>query len=176
MRISATAALLVLLAVPAWAQEPPAPAAAPARGRGTPPPPMDLTKGTVMNAADLHAAIATAGDTNPSTITRVFGLAGDRRYTVMVEHRAPKAQAAAVHENDAELFYVIDGWGTMVTGGKLVNETRNGVNLGGTAIEGGTAVKLNKGDFFIVPEGVPHWFSELDPAGMNVMTLHLPRK
>src|SRR5437762_165536 len=154
MRMLATAGVLVLLSGSAWAQEPAAPAAAPARGRGTPPPATDLTKGTVMTAADLHAAIDKAGDTNPSTITRVFSLAGDKRYTVMVEHRAPKAQAAAVHDNDAELFYVIDGWGTMVTGGKLVNETRNGVNLAGTAIEGGTATRLNKGDFFIVPEGI----------------------
>src|SRR4029077_9949946 len=127
MRISATAALLVLLSGPAWAQEPPAPAAAPARGgRGTPAPPMDLTKGAGVTARGLPANIATSGDAQPSTFQRVFTLQGDKRYQVLVEHRAPKPQAAAVHENDAELFYMIDGWGTMVTGGKLVNETRNG--------------------------------------------------
>ena len=35
---------------------------------------------------------------------------------------------------------------------------------------------LNKGDFFMVPEGVPHWFSQIDPGGINVMSVHLPRK
>ena len=45
---------------------------------------------------------------------------------------------ASVHEKEAELFYVIDGSGTLVTGGKLVGETRtNADNLAGTAIEGG---------------------------------------
>jgi mannose-6-phosphate isomerase-like protein (cupin superfamily) len=170
MRILTTAAVLILFSGPAWAQQPAA------AGRGTPPPPMDLTKGTVMTAADLSAMIAKAGDTLPSTLNRVFSLAGDKRYTVFVEHRAPKPQAAAVHENDAELFYMIEGSGTMVTGGKLVGETRNGTNLAGTAIEGGTETKLSKGDFFLVPEGVPHWFSHVDGAGLNVMTLHLPRK
>jgi hypothetical protein len=37
-----------------------------------------------------------------------------------------------VHELDAELFYVIDGSGTVVTGGKLTGETRtNAENLRG---------------------------------------------
>ncbi len=44
---------------------------------------------------------------------------------------------AAVHEKEAELFYVIDGSATLITGGKLVNEKRtNAENLTGTAIEG----------------------------------------
>jgi mannose-6-phosphate isomerase-like protein (cupin superfamily) len=85
-------------------------------------------------------------------------------------------QNASVHETEAELFYLIDGSATMVTGGKLVGETRNGANLSGTSIEGGTPTKLNKGDFFMVPEGVPHWFSQIDPGGINVMSVHLPRK
>jgi mannose-6-phosphate isomerase-like protein (cupin superfamily) len=170
MRILATAAVLVVFSVPAFAQQP-------AAGRGAPPPPpTDLTKGTVMTDADLHAAIAKAGNDRPMTSTRVFTLAGDRPYAVAVEHRMPMPQNASVHETEAELFYLIDGSATMVTGGKLVGETRNGVNLSGTAIEGGTPTKLGKGDFFMVPEGVPHWFSQIDPGGINVMSVHLPRK
>jgi mannose-6-phosphate isomerase-like protein (cupin superfamily) len=169
MRILATSSVLVLLSGTAWAQQPPA-------GRGAPPPPTDLTKGTVMTSADLHAAIAKAGDARPMTSTRVFTLAGDKPYAVAVEHRMPMPQNASVHETEAELFFLIDGSATMVTGGKLVGETRNGTNLSGTSIEGGTPTKLNKGDFFMVPEGVPHWFSQIDPGGINVMSVHLPRK
>jgi mannose-6-phosphate isomerase-like protein (cupin superfamily) len=169
MRILATAGVLVLLSANAWAQQP-----APARGAA--PPPTDLTKGTVMTAADLHAAIAKTGDDRPVAPTRVFTLTGDKPYAVAVEHRMPLPQTASVHETEAELFYLIDGSATMVTGGKLVGETRNGVNLSGTSIEGGTPTKLNKGDFFMVPEGVPHWFSQIDPGGINVMSVHLPRK
>jgi mannose-6-phosphate isomerase-like protein (cupin superfamily) len=169
MRILVTAAVLLVFAGSAFAQQP-------AAGRGAPPPPTDLTKGTVMTDADLHAAIARAGSDRPMTSTRVFTLPGDRPYAVAVEHRMPMPQNASVHETEAELFYLIDGSATMVTGGKLVGETRNGANLSGTAIEGGTPTKLGKGDFFMVPEGVPHWFSQIDPGGINVMSVHLPRK
>jgi mannose-6-phosphate isomerase-like protein (cupin superfamily) len=109
------------------------------------------------------------------TSNRVFTLAGTSPYTVNVEHRTNQPQAAAIHEAEAELFYVVDGSATMVTGGKLVGETRNGANLSGKSIEGGTPTKLNKGDFLMVPEGVAHWFSQIDAAGINIMSFHLPR-
>ncbi len=82
---------------------------------------------------------------------------------------------AAVHEKEAELFYVIDGGGTLVTGGKLVGETRhNPDNLNGTAIDGGMTQEVAKGDFFIVPENTPHWFSKINGT-LVLMSLHVPR-
>ena len=80
---------------------------------------------------------------------------------------------AAVHEKEAEMFYVIDGSATLVTGGKLMNETRNGNNLSGTAIEGGTPRQVAKGDFIMVPENTAHWFSRIDGT-LLLMSLHLP--
>ena len=81
----------------------------------------------------------------------------------------------AVHEKEAELFYVIDGSGTMVTGGKLVEEKRtNEANLTGSSIQGGVTKKISKGDWIMVPEGVPHQIPNVD-GPLTVMTLHLPR-
>lgn len=95
-------------------------------------------------------------------------------YNANLEYR-PSVGNAAVHEREAELFYVIDGTATMVTGGKLVNEARtNAANLTGTAIEGGTSRTVAKGDFIIVPENTPHWFSAINGA-IILMTLHVPR-
>jgi mannose-6-phosphate isomerase-like protein (cupin superfamily) len=80
-----------------------------------------------------------------------------------------------VHEREAELFYVIDGSATMITGGKLVNESRtNPANLTGSAVEGGTSRHVAKGDFIIVPENTPHWFSAIDGT-LVLMSLHVPR-
>jgi hypothetical protein len=89
MRILATASLLVLLTGTAWAQQP-------AAGRGNQPqqPPTDLTKGTVMTDAELHAAIAKVGNDRPNSPVRVFQLAGAMPYTVNVEHRTNLPQAA----------------------------------------------------------------------------------
>ncbi len=49
-------------------------------------------------------------------------------------------------------MYVIDGSGTLVTGGKMT----------GTTIQGGESKTVSKGDFLVVPEGTPHWFSAVD--------------
>ncbi|MEP6962129.1 MAG: cupin domain-containing protein [Acidobacteriota bacterium] len=95
-------------------------------------------------------------------------------YNANLEYRAAVGPAA-VHETEAEMFYVIDGSATLVTGGKLVAETRtNAANLSGTGIEGGTPQPVAKGDFVIVPEGTPHWFSPINGT-LVLMSIHVPR-
>ena len=94
-------------------------------------------------------------------------------YNVSLEYRVAVANAA-VHEREAELFYVIDGSATIVTGGKLADEKRtNAENLSGSGITGGKAQKIAKGDFVMVPENTPHWFSAID-GSVTLMSLHLP--
>ena len=61
------------------------------------------------------------------------------------------------------------------TGGTIVEPTRNGMNVTGKAIEGGARQKLAKGDFLIVPAGVPHMFADISPAGITVMQLYLAK-
>ena len=95
-------------------------------------------------------------------------------YTASLEYRAAVGPSA-VHETEAEMFYVIEASGTLTTGGKLANEMRsNAHNLTGTGIEGGSLQKVAKGDFFVVPESTPHWFGTLDGT-LVLMSLHLPR-
>ncbi len=95
-------------------------------------------------------------------------------YNANLEYRA-SVGPAAIHEKEAEVFYVIDGTATMVTGGKLANEKRtNPENLSGTGIEGGESRDVAKGDFIIVAEGTAHWFSKIDST-LVLMTLHVPR-
>jgi mannose-6-phosphate isomerase-like protein (cupin superfamily) len=94
-------------------------------------------------------------------------------YNASLEYRAAVANAA-VHEKEAELFYVVDGSATMVTGGKLTGESRtNAENLTGTGIDGGVSRHIAKGDFIMVPENTPHWFSAIDGT-ITLMSLHLP--
>jgi quercetin dioxygenase-like cupin family protein len=95
-------------------------------------------------------------------------------YVTNLEYR-PIEGAVAVHEKEAELVYVIDGTGTLTTGGRVVGEKRtNATNLSGTSIEGGTAQTVNKGDFAIIPEGTPHQFKPANGA-LVLMTMHVPR-
>jgi mannose-6-phosphate isomerase-like protein (cupin superfamily) len=95
-------------------------------------------------------------------------------YNANLEYRAAVGPAA-VHVKEAELFYVIDGSGTLTTGGKLVNgKQTNPDNSQGTAIEGGSARNVAKGDFIIVPENTPHWFNKINGT-LILMSLHVPR-
>jgi mannose-6-phosphate isomerase-like protein (cupin superfamily) len=151
--------ITALLAATAFAQQ-----------KGGPPPQKEYS-----SAADVAAMIAKSKadrKDQPLLTQRILSLAP---YAANLEYRA-SVGPAAVHETEAEMFYVIDGGGTMVTGGKLVGETRtNAENLSGTAIDGGNTRQVAKGDFIVVPEKTPHWFSKIDGT-LVLMSIHLPRK
>lgn len=136
----------------------------------TPPPPTDRTRASVFSAADLAAALAKLSDERPASSVRVFTLAP---YHVAVERRLPRPQGASLHETQAELFYVIEGSATLLTGGTLVSPTRNGTNLSGPGIEGGVRQKFGKGDFLLVPSGIAHQFVDIE-APVQLMSIYLP--
>jgi hypothetical protein len=136
------------------------------------PTPTDRTKAHVYSAADLAAAIAKLPTDRPAASVRVFTLTP---YNVAVERRLPREQGASLHEVQAELFYVIDGSATLLTGGKLVGETRNGTNLSGKGIEGGVRQTFSKGDFLLVPSGIAHQFVDIK-APIQLMSIYLPNQ
>ena len=138
-----------------------------ASGQTQAPPPL---QGGQVTAAELAAIVAKQPKDRNGNQT-FLQLAP---YNVSMEHRVNVPQNASVHDKEAELFYVIDGSATLVTGGKLVNPTRTGDNQSAATVEGGTAKRMGKGDFFLVPEGTPHWFSKID-GELTLMSLHLPR-
>jgi mannose-6-phosphate isomerase-like protein (cupin superfamily) len=131
---------------------------------------------TYRSAADVAALIASAKAKNGTKAQALISqnILSLAPYKANLEYRAAVA-AASVHLKEAELFYVVDGSATLITGGKLVNQTQtNADNLSGTAIEGGNSQALAKGDFVIVPEGTPHWFSEIKST-LVLMSMHVPR-
>ena len=155
MRILAATGLVALLTFTIWAQRGQTPAGA----------------APMISASDVAAMIAKSPSDKNALGQRMLQLGS---YNVNMEHRV-MGQAAAVHEKEAELFYVIDGAGTIVTGGKLVQEKRtNEANLSGTSIQGGVSKRISKGDWIMVPEGVPHQIPAVEGA-LTVMSLHLAR-
>ena len=161
MRVLIAGFAVILTASAAFAQQPPAPAAAAASR-------------TMVSASDVTALIAKAkAERKGDQALLAQAMIQLAPYNVSLEYRAAVANAA-VHETEAELFYVIDGSATLVTGGKLTNENRtNTANLSGSGIEGGVSRRVAKGDFIMVPEGTPHWFSAIDGT-VVLMSLHLP--
>jgi mannose-6-phosphate isomerase-like protein (cupin superfamily) len=158
MRANLISLALVLVTAAAVAQQPPA-----------------QTMKTFASSADVTALIAKAKserkEGQPIVAERILQLAP---YNANLEYRAAVGPAS-VHEKEAEMFYVIDGSATLMTGGKLVSESRtNAENLTGTGIEGGTSRPVAKGDFIIVPENTPHWFSAINGT-IVLMSIHVPR-
>jgi quercetin dioxygenase-like cupin family protein len=130
---------------------------------------------TFASAAEVQTLLAKAKaerkEGQVMVAERILSLAP---YVTNLEYR-PVEGAVAVHEKEAELVYVIDGTGTLTTGGRVVGEKRTNVtNLSGTAIEGGTVQTVNRGDFAIIPENTPHQFKPVGGA-LVLMTMHVPR-
>jgi len=157
MKALLLAALLAVVAVPAFAQAPS-------------PPPQVL----YASAADVEAAMARAkaahkgDDTNTVEVIARVGT-----YPVQLEYRTG-ATPPSVHPAQAELIYVTDGGCTFVMGGTLVNPKTTGANLSGTAVNGGETRKLAKGDYILVPAGVPHWVTGVQGGRFVSITLHMP--
>ncbi len=88
------------------------------------------------------------------------------KYMVHASHR-DKAGMVEVHEQDADIIYVLEGSATLVTGGEIVggNLIAPG-EIRGTGIKGGETRSIGKGDVIIVPAGTPHWFKEV-PGPIN---------
>ncbi len=114
------------------------------------PPQPDAVK--YFSSAEVHAAFEKG-----SPIINKDG----RTYAVLAGRR-DKAGQSELHEKDTDVFYILQGSATFVTGGKMVDpKTTAPGELRGSAIEGGEARTLSKDDVIIIPPGVPHWFKDV---------------
>jgi mannose-6-phosphate isomerase-like protein (cupin superfamily) len=74
---------------------------------------------------------------------------------------------AIAHETrTTEIYYMLKGSGTLVTGGKIVDlkPPPAGRNPGprGDKIEGGVTRRVSPGDIIVIPGRTPHWWSSLE--------------
>lgn len=97
--------------------------------------------------------LARAGDGQASEILREYP-----RHRAMLSFRSRNGEVE-VHEKWADLFCVLSGAATLVTGGTVIGarqiapgETR------GDSIEAGTRRELRAGELVHVPAGTPHQF------------------
>jgi mannose-6-phosphate isomerase-like protein (cupin superfamily) len=82
--------------------------------------------------------------------------------------RRVKPGQVEIHTKETDIFYIVDGTATFVTGGTMVGgkETRPNQMLG-TDIQGGQTHQLKKGDFISIPAGTPHWFKDVPASGVT---------
>jgi mannose-6-phosphate isomerase-like protein (cupin superfamily) len=72
-----------------------------------------------------------------------------------------------LHENYADLFYILDGRATVMTGGELSDRKSTGPGEArGAKVNGGSAQDVKAGDVVHIPAGMPHQM--LVPEGSSV--------
>lgn len=128
-----------------------------ASAQGTPPPaaPPAGSPATYKSAQDLADVLARAKAGAGGMTTSA--VANTDQYRINIVQRARPAGAIA-HAGNTELHYIIEGSGTVVTGGTIVP----GADGKPASIANGVTQRVAKGDVIIVPANSPHWYSAIE--------------
>ena len=121
-----------------------------------------IPSASFMSAADITKGLATAVATDAAAgaaVTIAPGIAVRRR------SGAGEPQYAIIHPFSTEIYYIIEGTASLVTGGRLdlpLAPSADPDIVRSKAIKDGVARKVAKGDVIVVPPGTPHWFSAIE--------------
>jgi mannose-6-phosphate isomerase-like protein (cupin superfamily) len=132
---------------------------------------------TFLVDAELRRAIETAPEEIPGQ-PGLYSL----RLSPSSEHpvigiRRTIPSRSELHANFTDVWYVIDGAGTLVTGGAIVGgvETAPG-EIRGASISEGSARRIQKGEFAVIPAGIPHWISGVDGKEILYIVVKVPAR
>ncbi|HKS95257.1 MAG TPA: cupin domain-containing protein [Terriglobia bacterium] len=92
------------------------------------------------------------------------GPEGERNYAILCGRRDRPGEVET-HALDTDVFYVVEGSATFVTGGTAIDSKTSAPNeMRGARIDGGETRTLSKGDVLVIPKGMPHWFKAVEPG------------
>lgn len=122
---------------------------------------------TDVPAADIRAFI---GALPPNAVSdkpiRTVDVGGWRVGVYGVLRPKSVHQEANMHQvRTAEIYYILEGSATLVTGGTLPDPkplAGSSTTMQSARIEGGVSRRVSPGDVVIIPGRTPHWFSSQD--------------
>jgi mannose-6-phosphate isomerase-like protein (cupin superfamily) len=136
-----------------------------AAAQAPPPPAVDITGADIKTFIDKLPK-----DQVSDKPIRIADVGGYKVGVYAVLRPKSSVQEAVLHETSVtEIYYMLEGAATLVTGGTLVDPkppvlspNTKRPNRFGRAIQDGVSRRVVAGDVVIIPGRVPHWWSSLD--------------
>ncbi len=128
------------------------------------PPAIYMAGDDIINQLDQAAsASASAGGWS---ITVAPGISVRRRSSAVANY-------AVLHPYSMEIYRILEGSGTLVTGGVLIlplaESTDPNIIRTQNGISGGLAREVKAGDVLVLQPGTPHWFSNINGDSITYM-------
>ena len=126
-----------------------------------------------VSAKQINSEIHKVSEVGPGTFG-VYLTAFDAKTGGADVVRRTKPYHAEVHKRLVDMWYVIQGEGTLVTGGSLSEPSQTADDFFGPGIVGGEERHIAPGDFVRIPAGVPHWISKIDGTEIIYLIVKTP--
>ena len=128
----------------------------------------------LVSAKQINSEIHKVSEGDPGTFA-VFLTTYNPKTGYADVVRRTKPYHAEVHKHLVDTWYVIEGEGTLVTGGSLSAATEiEPDEFRGPAIVGGEERHIAKGDFVRIPAGIPHWISKIEGTEIIYLIVKAP--
>jgi mannose-6-phosphate isomerase-like protein (cupin superfamily) len=125
--------------------------------------------------ATLQKAPASAVSDQAIRMVDLGGLGYNVGISVVSRPKTSTQGGPVEHDKVTEIYHIIAGSGTLVTGGKLIGGKPrpadapevvqlNGPSVAGTSVQGGDTRRISPGDVVIIPAGVNHWFTNIQES------------
>ncbi len=142
---------------------------------------LSMAVASAASAADPAVKLVSGGDVAkaireaPAGLVAAVPLATAAEYRVLGIRRGASGEAE-LHEKEIDVWYVLEGGGTLMTGGTLTDpKTTAPGEIRGSGIKGGETRAVGKGDVVTIAAGIPHWMSKLD-APMQYLVIKVGAK
>jgi mannose-6-phosphate isomerase-like protein (cupin superfamily) len=149
--------LLALLLLPL------SPAVSLAQDVGAPP---GIYMSTTEIMEKLDQAAASSASAGGWSVTISPGVSVRRRSSSVEQY-------AVMHPYSVEIYRILEGSGTLVTGGllnlPLAASTDSNIIRTEQGVTGGLARKVSAGDVLVLQPGTPHYFSQIDGESITYM-------
>lgn len=126
------------------------------------------TTAPVLTAAEATTTLeASVANKRVDTLMKAAMIEGGQASVAML-YRWQAETNGLIHSHATEIYYILEGSGTLITGGTLENARPNdlsrlGAGIGQSGVHvGGTSRRIGPHDVVIVPGGMAHRFSQLD--------------